>query len=450
MKISGELFELQDEQGFILYAPLQDAIARLNEAGMEAVRRHLSGFTLTREENDVIDLLRPHRFFDEAETPAPYNRTFRPTHVTLFPSDGCNLRCRYCYAAAAGQRHRMDPAVGRAAIDLVRENAQARGETCFAVSFHGNGEPFTAFAELTALCEYAQDEAEKHGLECRFSVATNGVLGEEQLDYLIARFQAVNISFDGLPDLQDHQRPMADGGGSFALVDRTLRRLQEAGVSFGIRTTLTVDSIRRLEEIVGYVAAHYPKCDQLHIEPAWECGRCLITGEQTPDMDEFARRFLRAEDALPPGAPALVFSAARQRLLAGSFCAVSDGAFTVTAEGYATACYEVCTPEDPRADPFLFGRFDPQTGRFAFDGERLARLSRLTVENMPYCRDCFCKWHCAGDCAAKLIAGGDPGAHRGSDRCRITRALTLRQLTRRLEYREVSVFEDGKEAPHEQ
>ena len=450
MKIAGELFELRDGEGPILYAPLSGAIARLNDAGMEAVRRHLSGCRLTEQEQEVIELLKPHRFFDEAETPGAQGGAFAPTHVTLFPSDGCNLRCRYCYAAAAGQRHRMDLPAGRAAIDLVRKNAQTKGEKLFVVSFHGNGEPFTAFAELKALCDYAQDEAERYGLECHFSIATNGALNDEQLDYLIARFDAVNVSFDGLPSLQDRQRPFADGSGSFALVDRTLLRLQDAGKSFGIRATLTVDSIQYLEEIAAFVTQRYPKCDQLHIEPAWECGRCLTTGEQTPDVEEFIERFLRAEENLAPGAPALVYSAARQGLLAGGFCAVCDGAFTVTAEGYATACYEVCTSQDPRSDTFLFGKYDTATCCFAFDEEKLARLAQLRVENMPYCKDCFCKWHCAGDCAAKLLGTNDPEKHQGSARCKIARALTLRQLTRRLQFREESVYQDRKEALYEQ
>lgn len=444
MKISGELFELRDELGPILYAPLHDAVARLNDAGMEAVRRYVQGVDLSAEEQAVIDLLKPHHFFEDAETPEKPQKAFAPTHVTLFPSDGCNLRCRYCYAAAAGQRHRMDLAVGRAAIDFVRGNAQALGESGFVVSFHGNGEPFTAFEELKALADYAQDEAEKYEMQCDFSIATNGALNEEQLDYLIARFNAVNISFDGLPTLQDRQRPFANGSGSFPLVDRTLLRLQEAGIDFGIRSTLTVDSIRYLEEISDFVAKRYPKCDQLHIEPAWECGRCLTTGEQTPDTDEFIERFLRAEANLAPGAPALVYSGARQRLLSDSFCAVSDGGFTVSAEGYATACYEVCSPQEPRADVFIFGQYDPALGRFVFDEEKLARLARLRVENMPFCRDCFCKWHCAGDCASKLLGTKNPEEHQGSARCKIARALTLRQLTRKLDYREEAVYTISK------
>ena len=50
----------------------------------------------------------------------------------------------------------------------------------------------------------------------------------------------------------------------------------------------------------------------------------------------------------------------------------------------------------------------------------------------PLSEDCFCKYHCCGDCAAKLLGLKPPEEHAGSDRCRITRALTLHQIRKSL------------------
>jgi uncharacterized protein len=71
-------------------------------------------------------------------------------------------------------------------------------------------------------------------------------------------------------------------------------------------------------------------------------------------------------------------------------------------------------------------------------------LHRLTVENMPQCRDCFCKYHCAGDCPAKLLSNEEPESHAGSERCRITRALTLYQLQRSLVVNETGDHAHGQ------
>jgi uncharacterized protein len=114
---------------------------------------------------------------------------------------------------------------------------------------------------------------------------------------------------------------------------------------------------------------------------------------------------------------------------------VSSGSFTVTPTGDVTACYEVSYTSDPRSERYFFGRYDPQRADFVFDQAKLAALGRLNVRNMPFCDDCFCRWHCAGDCAAKVLDGIEPEQHGGSVRCEITRALTLDQIQRKLAWK---------------
>ncbi len=436
MKSSCDIYLLRDGEGPILYAPLTETVARVNEAAVGAVGRYLNGEPPTEEEQPTIGALAERGLFDEVDPPPLYEGPFRPTDVTLFPSDGCNLACRYCYASAGKIHHTMPIEVGKAAIDLVCKNAIDQGMENFVVGFHGNGEPFSAYPVVKALCEYARDLGERMGIPCQITIATNGVLNDEQMDFVLAYFDGVNISFDGLPELQDRQRPFPDGRGSFEAVDRTLLRLNESGVSFGIRATLTEASVARLPEIAAFVAERYPNCASLHVEPAWECGRCLTTGEKAAPVQAFIDRYLEAEHQLPAGGLELTYSAMRYGSVMNSFCGVSEGGFTVTAEGLATACYEVATLSDERSGLYVYGRYEG--GGFVFDEEKLARLQRRNVRNMPGCQDCFCKWHCAGDCPAKVLGVGEPEGHGGSDRCAITRALTMDRI------QQILAFEDGE------
>lgn len=429
MPSSSELFVLQDEISPILYAPLKQLSARINESAVAAVSRRLYGKQMSNEDAECIRLLEECGFFEEA--PLPEETRTAPVQVTLFPTDGCNLRCRYCYAGAEKKRHILSAEAGKAAIDLVSDNAKAQNYQDFVVGFHGNGEPFHAFDIVQELCRYAYETAERKGLKASLTIATNGVMNERQLDWLIAWFDSVNVSFDGLEDLQNLQRPLADGKGSFPYVHRTLKRLNDAGKQFGIRSTLTSSSVDRLPEIAAFVLDNYPHCDPLHVEPAWEAGRSLKTGERTPDADIFIRKFLEA-DALLKGRMRLVFSAARTDQLGLSFCAVCNDSFVVTSEGLVTSCYEVAERSDPRSDRYIYGIYDTGQNRFIFDEEKRNELHRLTVSQMPYCKDCFCKYHCCGDCAAKLLGRKPPEEHAGSERCRITRALTLHQIQKSL------------------
>ena len=178
------------------------------------------------------------------------------------------------------------------------------------------------------------------------------------------------------------------------------------------------------------VAESYPHCHLLHIEPSWESGRSIVNDLQSPDPDEFISRFLEA-DALLQGKIQLVYSGDRAGYLDTTFCQASRDGFTVTAEGNVTACYELCEPSVPGSERFIYGKWDEAQG-FMFDERKMADLHTLRVENMPYCRDCFCKYSCCGDCPAKLLGTQDPCSHQGSWRCRITRAVTLARISRAL------------------
>ena len=444
-----ELFVLRDERGPILYAPLGNLMARANESAVAAALAYASDphavEHMDEDERAVVEALGSRGFFKRRVYPQ-HAVGFKPAQVTLFPTNNCNLRCSYCYAfggEGGGNGEpltRMDLRVAQRAIDLVARNAKERaaaGEPIrsFLVSIHGNGEPFCAYDLIREIVWYGQDVSEALDMPAVFNAATNGVLSEEQLDFVIANFHSVNVSFDGLPAFQDTNRPMAGGRGSFAQVDYTLRRLADAGMGFGIRTTVTAAMVDAMPEIVAFVADNYPGLEQLHFEPVWECGRCVTSDNVMPSSEAFTRSYLASLERAQERGVRLVFSGARQDMLVDTFCKVSSGSFTVTPTGDVTACYEVSYRSDPRSERFFFGRFDPKRDDFVFDQAKLDELSRLNVHNIRFCDDCFCRWHCAGDCAAKVLDGISLEEHHGSVRCQISRALTLNQIQRKLDWR---------------
>jgi uncharacterized protein len=445
-----ELFVVEDEKGTILYAPLCHVMARANDdavrIAMDYARDPAALDEMDEDGRGVVTALERHGFFERRPYPA-HEPAFRPTQVTLFPTNRCNLRCSYCYAQGGEGGDGGEPLttmsleVAKRAIDLVAQNAKelaAEGlpHKNFLVSIHGNGEPFCAFERLREIVWYAQDVSEAIGFPVVLNTATNGVMDVDQLEFLVANFNNVNVSFDGLPELQDAQRPLANGKGSFKLVDRTLRRMAEAGVNFGIRATITDANVGRIAEMTAFVAENYPSIEQLHIEPVWECGRCVTSDHATPPAELFIENYLAALAVAKEKGLRLVYSGARQDMVTDAFCKVSSGSFTVTPTGDITACYEVSYRSDPRSERYFFGRYDAEAGNFVYDQSKLDALAELNVRNIPFCTDCFCRWHCAGDCAAKVLEGRGVTDHQGSQRCVINRRLTLNQIQRKMEWSE--------------
>jgi uncharacterized protein len=426
----GDLFVVKSrEDRYVLYAPLRRTVAAVNGAAARVVSRYVTEgpASVGPAGAPLIEALEAQGLLAAQTEQAPVfpaDYAFNPIEVTLFPTSRCNLRCRYCYADAGRRSIEMPWEVARAAIDLVVTNAGRLGSRKFTVGFHGGGEPTMAWGLMRQAAEYAHQRSEETGLDVELFSATNGLLNKEQREYIAARFSSVTVSLDGPPDVQNFNRPTASGAGSFEGVRQTLEYFNEVRFPFWIRATVTASTVHRMEEAVEYLHAQFA-VGELHMEPAWQCGRCATTGEEAPAHQDFARNFGRARAAGRRLGVNVRYSGSRLDVLTSKFCAAPGDGFSVLPEGVATSCFEVTEPDDPRAAIFHYGRFDPQTGGFAFDDERVRALRGLSVEHLPFCGDCFCKWHCAGDCLAKVFGDSGSAEHRGSRRCELNRALTL-------------------------
>ncbi len=425
------------EDRYYLYAPLRCSLAVINGASAKAVATYLEGGerSLNPAEASVIGTLK-ERGVIGGEIPDPPtfpdDYRFLPYEVTLFPTSRCNLRCRYCYADAGRKSVEMSWEIARAAIDLVSTNAGLLGSEIFSVGFHGGGEPTVAWSFIQQCVDHAHRRAGEKGLEARIFSATNGLLSTEQREYIAQNFESLTISLDGPEDLQDRNRPKIDGSGSHREVCQTLRHFDRLGFPYVVRSTITASTVHRMQEIVKWIGSQF-KVTNLHMEPAWQCGRCITTGEIPPEDLDFIDNFrLAAEEGRRLGVN-VYYSGARLDVLTSKFCGAAGDSFTVLPEGIATSCYEITETSDPRAAIFHYGHFNPQSRSFWFDHQRIDALQRLSVEYIDYCRDCFCKWHCAGDCLAKVFGSSGKAIHHGSLRCSLNRALTLTHLDQLLE-----------------
>jgi len=69
------------------------------------------------------------------------------------------------------------------------------------------------------------------------------------------------------------------------------------------------------------------------------------------------------------------------------------------AKEWIVACGRDSAPEE-----FEFGYFDELTGRIELDQEKIHKLHSFNVLQYPECQECFCKYHCAGDCPDRRLA----------------------------------------------
>jgi uncharacterized protein len=435
-----ELYLLPEGDGYILYAPLVRALLLVNEGAVWALQDLRRGKPLASGAAEAfLRQLAEEGVVREAGAPGPPRPPpsppageLDPDGVTLLLTTACTLRCVYCYSSGGERPRTMEWEVARAAIDWIADHAAARGRRRFFVHFHGGGEVTTA-ADLLARCvDYARARARAQGAAVSFQSGLNGVARPEVIDWVIENLGGATVSLDGLPEIHDRQRPLPGGGGSFAQVAATLHRMDARGFPYAIRATVTADGLSSLADSVEWMASRFGAAS-IQAEPVFPAGRARTSGLSPVDPQAFVREFRRARRRARAHGKELRYSGARFQTLSDTFCRASSGAFAVTPEGFATSCYEVTEPADPRSALFFFGRLERPAMRFTFDRERLLALGRLRCENSPFCARCFCRWHCAGDCPAKLAAAGDPLDPSSSPRCQVNRELTRDQLREHLD-----------------
>jgi uncharacterized protein len=430
--VTCDLFALPfDDGNLILYAPRLGFVSTVNNdvVNLLAELDTLDCETLNEGQRATLEYLTQKHVLngsDEADIVKPFEDKYEPTMVTLFPTNQCNLRCRYCYASAGELAPlTMDWYYATHAIDKVIRNVREKGAGLVSLAFHGGGEPLFPWDFVKRTVEYAEEASEKAGLKLSVFSATNGLLSTSQLDWIMKHFVSLNVSFDGLPHVQDYQRPLPNGKGSFEFVHRTLKYLDEHNFNYGVRSTISSYNVDAMEESLDFIGKNY-KTKMVHFEPLFYCGRCKTNDSFSPDMEKFIANFKKCDLKAKVYGVAFMYSGCRIESLTSTFCGATRDNFSVTPDGYVTTCYEVTSKNDPKSEIMFIGRIN-DNGDLEIDAGKRKFLHSLSVNNIEYCRDCFAKWHCGGECIAKL-GHTDYSGPRGHDRCQLNRHLIMSRL----------------------
>ncbi len=434
--ISAELFTIPLEQNrHIVYAPLRRAAFVANASVVNFLADLKAGCYDQSADPDgsLAEFLRRLEILDAGPEQLPiteFSGDPEPTTVTLFLTTACNLRCTYCYASAGDTPTKYMPLeVAKRGIDFVAGNAAKRQAPYFEIAYHGGGEPSVNWRVMTESLDYAKQRAAALGLEVRAGSATNGVMNDAQIDWVIANLNSVNVSFDGLPSAHDRHRLTVLGQGSSHLVMHTIRRFDEANFPYGLRVTVTHDQIANLPDSIEFICANF-RVEQIQVEPAYQLGRW--TTAPTAETEDFIAAYREAQQRAHRYGREISYSAARLGALTNHFCGVSQDSFALSPDGNVSACYETFSEDNPWAKVFFYGAPEKEAGKYRFNLPVLNNLRGLAVQHREFCQGCFAKWTCAGDCYHKALTISGDEEFQGSDRCHITRELTKDQILEKI------------------
>jgi uncharacterized protein len=311
----------------------------------------------------------------------------------------------------------MDWPTAKTAIDFILANARQPQADAPSVTFHGGGEPTVHWEMLVRAVEYAGQKDNR----TRFSMSSNGVWPEDKRQFICQHFTNVSLSMDGIAAVQNRQRPRADMGETFPVVMESIQAMDSRGIDYGIRMTVLENSVDYLADGVQFICEN-TKAKAIQVEPTFTDRRGHYADIGTNFADVFSKRFMEAWRIGRETGRQVYYSGARPWVISSMFCQAPLKALVVTADGRLVTCFELFSERSTLADQFTVGRISD--GQVAYDRPALAAFLDQQQKRRQECADCFCYWHCCGDCATRR-----PGSRKTSKgRCRATRNITLALL----------------------
>ena len=278
--------------------------------------------------------------------------------IMLNTTDQCNFRCRMCFCHWDAPKMTKEIADKGIELALSRKDPKAEKIT---INFFG-GEPLLNY-------ELVQYVIEKWKGQCGFSMTTNGsLLTEEILDYLKDNKVGLLLSIDGDKETQDYNRPLANGQGTFDLIEPKLDMILERYPVITFRSTIIPETVKYLHHNYQFAKQRGFKnyfctpdcysnwdeaaCKELQYQTsliALDIIKDIYSGEQ-PLLPKFFTDglvdYLRLKDNLT------VPSVSPFR------CGMGIYGFGVGATGIISACQEHSTITDNPDDIFIIGDVD--------------------------------------------------------------------------------------------
>lgn len=198
-------------------------------------------------------------------------------------TNNCNLRCTYCgYSSANTDENRLElQDIITFTKDIIRKSAIKRLITkkneALTIMFSGGGEPTYEWDLLLNTVLFLKQECKKNGIPINLRMTSNGVLNNNQLEFIASHFNHVMVSYDGLPVIQNRNRICPNLPETNSAVEHSIQMLARYGVPLTIRTTLWIDDFPDIIDMYNHVFSLVPENSNViwSIHPVMYEGRAI-------------------------------------------------------------------------------------------------------------------------------------------------------------------------------
>ncbi len=368
--------------------------------------------TLQVNKNDIeIDALTDLEGFEDIQALAKQDilfhnnnfsveNSFRELNISLIPTLGCNMNCKYCYSGRKKENRTMPSNIIYDAIDYFCNNFSF---SFCRVDFVSGGEPLYDTELLINMVDILSNTLDKHGKNALFWLCTNGLLLNKQiLQYLDSKHFNLGVSIDGPEDIHDANRVDLGGNGTYKkVVNKVLEIKDDEALSRNIKNlwncAVITSSTRSLVDIMNN--SYQLGFQNLQMKIAWSNNNLIrLSDEKTIQLYDELTNYLfllieqkRLEEFLSICNENDTYGKILLRVIIQSGvtrrCNAGVNKFSISPEGKLYPC-----------DSFL-GIEEYCIGNI-YDGlnETYNDFSRKRNDNIKKCKRCWAKYLCGGDC----------------------------------------------------
>lgn len=174
---------------------------------------------------------------------------------TIFITEKCNLRCKYCYESGLDRSRDMDINVANKTIDFILRKIKSESlDRPLYIVLHG-GEPLVNFEMVKHIHKELSDKV--NGREIIYDMTTNGtILDSDKIDFICKNIDNISVSIDGTRVSHDRNRVFVNGGGSYDIAIKNAKKLLDREKDVRIRMTYTTNTVSELYESISQIAKY--------------------------------------------------------------------------------------------------------------------------------------------------------------------------------------------------
>ena len=271
MQLSKYNIYINDDDKIQIFNTLTHSFVRIKQSDLEDAHLHESqitqklldmGILINQANEDVYKYKYLHN-----------TKKFRQDVLFIYvcPTTSCNFSCSYCFEGEKKTLAYMNNEVENAVIEYI---SKYKGKDINIVWF--GGEPLLGLKHIVRI----DKELKEKDVKYTSSMITNGSLLTEKNVTLLKDLPLdfIQISMDGVKEVQDSRRFFHSGKGSFDFVMKGIDRLlSKTSIHISIQVAVDKQNIDSYENLLEYMNTHYPKeMDEKRIDVSYN-----VIGDRT-------------------------------------------------------------------------------------------------------------------------------------------------------------------------